>query len=217
MWQSLPTLRAWYLHKLSLSHQVMRCSTFSGAVRPVAVPLHRHRAALLPRPQSPRSAPSAVHAAHQWRWAGRGERQTGSRVITARMSQGLPELVLTLISPTSGPPGRRRREPVHLAGLQEEGPTARAVHVAPWQCLPAAAGGLLPGAAGGGEGHQRLCAHLLQEHWWVPQEWGADAMRKFLPVPWSDCTTQRQISTWIIILHNIASTLVQKQKKLFIA
>lgn len=51
--------------------------TPSGAVWPLVVSLHGHRAALLPRPQSAGSAPPAVHAADQWRWARCGERQTG--------------------------------------------------------------------------------------------------------------------------------------------
>lgn len=64
----------------------------------------------------------------------------------------------------SGPFGRTRREPIHLAGFQEEGPRASSLHVAPGEHLPPASGRLLFDAAGNREGRQRLCAHLLQEY-----------------------------------------------------
>ena len=55
-------------------------------------------------------------------------------------------------------------EPVNVAGLQDQGEAAAALHVAPRERPPPGVGAALPESPGGGAGHQRLRPHLLQEH-----------------------------------------------------
>ena len=141
----------------------------TGSVCSVADALHGHRAAVLHRSQSSGVATETVHAADKWRWAGCGEQWAGSGVktcdtfISQQYFKALPPLVMPSIPLLyavqlcvrymSEPFGQNRRQPVHLARLQEESPSPGSLHVAPEQHHPPAPGHFLLGAAWSRESH----------------------------------------------------------------
>ncbi|XP_075789030.1 ATP-binding cassette sub-family B member 6 isoform X2 [Pelodiscus sinensis] len=110
----------------------------AGAVQSVAAALPRHLRPLRAGDEGAGAAPQALHAA--------GER--------GRARCGEP----------AAPAARRRRGPLHLAGLGPEAAAAGAVRVAAGQPAAAGPGAVLHGADGAGARHQRLRAHLLQGH-----------------------------------------------------